>query len=93
MFTDICNQAPPSWRFTHHLCIRAAERGITTAEINVVLADPEITYAQPGYGPNRRVMQRGELGVVVDVATSAVITVVFRDPARWIAPSSQGLAA
>jgi hypothetical protein len=30
------------------------------------------------------VRQRGELGLVVDLATHTVITVIFRDYQRWI---------
>jgi hypothetical protein len=73
--------------------MRAAEHGITTAALNAALTDPEITHAQPSYGPNRHVIQHGEIGVVIDVATATVITVLFRDPARWLALSGRGLAA
>jgi Domain of unknown function (DUF4258) len=72
------------WTFTNHLHRRALERGISGSQITAVLDDPEITYAQTNYGPNRQVRQRGELSVVVDLATRTVITVVFRSHDRWL---------
>lgn len=74
---------PRAWIFTNHLRRRALERGISEAQIRAVIADPDVTYCQPTYGPNRQVRQRDDLGVVVDLATRAVITVVYRDAARW----------
>ena len=81
------------WTFTHHLHRRALERGVTDADIRAVLYKPEITYTQTSYGPDRQVRQRGELGVVVDVATRTVITVVFRDHGRWLQHESVAAVA
>jgi hypothetical protein len=75
----------PQWHFTHHFRQRAAELGITQPEAYAVLDDPEVVYDQPGYGPTRQVRQRGRLGIVVDSATGAVITVVFRSHQLWLA--------
>ena len=52
--------------------------GSPVAEIVEALDDPEVTYAQDCYAPNRQVRQRGRLGVIVDRSTRAAITVVFR---------------
>jgi hypothetical protein len=76
--------ASPGWYLTHHLLLRAAERGISEAEILEVLDDPEVIYDQDYYAPNRQVRQRGRLGVVVDRSTGAVITVVFRTRQLWM---------
>ena len=75
----------PHWHFTHHFQQRATERGITRPEVYAVLNDPEVVYDQPSYGPTRQVRQRGRLGIVVDFATGAVITVVFRSHQLWLA--------
>ncbi len=75
----------PRWYLTSHLRRRAAERGITEDEVMRVLAEPEVTYEQETFGPNRQVCQRGRLGVVVDRSTGAVITVVFRSGQAWLA--------
>lgn len=79
--------APPTqgWYLTHHLRARAAERGITDNDVFEVLDQPEVVYDQDSYGPNRQVRQRGNLGVVVDRSTGAVITVVFRTHDLWLA--------
>jgi hypothetical protein len=71
------------WVFTHHLRQRATERGITEAAITAVLNNPQVTYTQNLYGPERQVRQRGELAVVVNRATRTVITVLFHDDAHW----------
>lgn len=76
------------WRYTQHCRRRAAERGITLGQIDRVLTEPEISYAQTTYGPHRQVRQRGELAVVVNTATRTVITVLFRDQARRTEQSS-----
>ncbi|QSE86571.1 DUF4258 domain-containing protein [Rhodococcus koreensis] len=76
---------PERWTYTHHLRQRALERGITDSEIRTVLDDPEVTYSQSRYGPTRQVRQRGDLGIIVDTDSRAVITVLFRAPERWIA--------
>lgn len=75
--------APQPWIFTAHLRRRALERGISDAQIHAVLTDPDVTYCQNIYGPGRQVRQRDNLGVVVDTASRAVITVVFRDADHW----------
>jgi len=84
--------APRDWHLTSHLRSRAAERGISDAEVFEALEDPEVTYDQSKYGPNRQVRQRGRLGVVVDRSTGAVITVVFRSDALWLAQRTGCLA-
>ncbi len=90
MFQFNASQAP-RWYLTSHLRRRAAERGITEDEVMLmgVLADPEVTYEQETFGPNRQVCQRGRLGVVVDRSTGAVITVVFRSGQAWLAQLSK----
>jgi hypothetical protein len=64
--------------------VRAAERSISDADLTAVLHDPQITYTQTTYRPDRQVRQRGDLGLVVDLATHTVITVLFRDHERWL---------
>lgn len=81
-----CPSTPlvPSWYLTDHARKRAAERSITHAELFQVVEEPEVTYDQSDHGPNRQVRQRGQLGVVVDRSTGAVITVVFRHHDLWL---------
>jgi len=74
----------PSCYLTKHARERAAERGITHAELFQVIGAPDVTYDQSNYGPNRQVRQRGPLGVVVDQSTGAVITVLFRSYDQWL---------
>ena len=76
--------ADVDWHLTHHLLARAAERGISENEIHAVLDDPQVTYSQNTYGLGRQIRQRGNLGVVVDTRTLAVITVLFRSPETWL---------
>jgi hypothetical protein len=71
------------WWFCGHARRRATERGITGAEMLAVLRDPQVTYTQNTYGPDRQILQRGELGLVVHPPTRTVITVIYRHPARW----------
>lgn len=91
--TALSEPTAHAWIFTNHLRRRALERGISDAQIQAVLTEPDITYCQRSYGPNRQVRQRDDLGVVVDVASRAVITVVFRDPARWTNHPTAAVAA
>lgn len=74
---------PQPWHLTNHLRRRAAERGISEAEVMGVLYAPEVTYDQLAYGPHRQVRQGGRIGVVVDCSTGAAITVVFRSRQDW----------
>lgn len=90
---DSSRTSGSDWRFTAHARRRAAERGVTESELLAVLARPQVTYSQNSHGPGRQVCQRGELGVVVHSASRAVITVVFRDPARWMRHLGCGGAA
>lgn len=71
------------WALSRHSRLRAIERGISEAQIRDVLCDPDVTYTQSNYGPNRQVLQGGDLGVVVDWSSHTVITVLFRDQQRW----------
>jgi hypothetical protein len=87
------DQAAAVWRLTVHVRSRAVERGVTEEEILRVVEHPERIYDQMGYGRNRQVRQRGDLGVVVDRCTHAVITVVFRNPADWRPDVDAGDAA
>lgn len=71
------------WVFTHHMRVRATQRNIDLAQIEGAITNPEITYAQPNYGPDRAIYQRGDLAVVVAPTTRTVITVLFHTPDNW----------
>ncbi|MFF2300702.1 DUF4258 domain-containing protein [Arthrobacter sp. NPDC058127] len=85
MMFDQTEKPAPSWHLTHHARKRAAERGIPNAELLRALNQPDVTYEQSDYGPNRQMRQLGRIGVVVDRSTGAVITAVFRNRDHWIA--------
>jgi hypothetical protein len=63
---------------------RAAERGITRAEMIAALDTPEVTYQQHTYGPHRQVRQRGRVSVVVNTETKEVITALYRFNEIWL---------
>lgn len=86
------NTALPGWSVTAHARRRAAERGLTGTELCLVVEAPTLAYPQSGsYGPDRQVRVRGEWAAIVDPSTHTVITVLFRDPARWNALTATGL--
>jgi len=76
--------AAHGWHLTHHARQRAHERGLTEADLRLVLDDPDVTYTQSGYGPDRQVRQRGDYAVVINTVTRNVITVVYRSRQRWL---------
>lgn len=85
MMFDRTHETAPSWHLTYHARRRAAERGITYAELFGAVNQPEVTYDQSDYGPNRQMRQRGRISAVVDLSTGAVITAVFRSRDHWLA--------
>ncbi|OOP63128.1 hypothetical protein BMF89_07520 [Arthrobacter sp. SRS-W-1-2016] len=84
MMSEQAQTPAPSWHLTHHAKRRAAERGIPDVELFRALNNPDVTYDQNDYGPNRQVRRRGRIGVVVDRSTGAVITAVFCSQAEWL---------
>lgn len=72
--------------FTVHAQRTMAERGVTRAEIEEAVAEPEVTYRGNSSRPDCKVFQRGELGVVVlpeGDGDYLVITVLWRKRNDW----------
>lgn len=64
--------------------MRALELGFHETEVLDCVRDAEQTYcAHPGYGPQRRVYQRGDCACVVDLTLREVVTVLLRTPDDW----------
>ena len=72
------------WHLTHHALNRAAEGGITRAEMTAALDTPEVTYEQGTYAPHRQVRQHGRVSVVVNTETGDVITALYRLGEIWL---------
>lgn len=69
---------------SHHALQRTKELGFTEADVHRCIARYEQTYTCPeAYGPNRRMYQRGHLGVVLTEDTRIVVTVLLRTGQRW----------
>jgi hypothetical protein len=56
---------------------------LSADEFRDALERPGISYCQAAYGPGRQVRQRGRLGVIVDMSSQTIITVVFRRDDDW----------
>lgn len=70
--------------FSAHANDRAAELGFSQDDILRCVARPEQTYCSPaGYGPDRRVYQRGAVAVVVHEGSRVVVTVLLRTYDSW----------
>ncbi len=75
----------PGWRITAHARGRARARGICDRDLRFTVMQPDYTYPQTdSYGSDRHVHVRGDWAVVVNRAERTVITVLYRDPARWL---------
>jgi hypothetical protein len=67
--------------WTTHARQRAADRGISEADVEATVASPGVIYPDPDY-PDRRRLRRGDVLVVVAAHDPrVVITVRWRDPA------------
>lgn len=86
---DQTHEPAPIWHLTYHARKRAAERGIADTELLKALNQPDVTYEQNDYGPNRQMRQRGGIGVVVDQSTGAIITALFRSQDYWLAQKAR----
>lgn len=66
---------------TRHALERALEMGVSRADVEATLADPELTYPQSAtlYGRERRVHVRAGIGVVADARDGAVVTILYAD--------------
>ena len=66
-------------RWSHHAEARRAEMGLTCREVMDVVRHPEAVYPSPAqYGPNRRVLLKGRLAVVISDETNTIVTVLWR---------------
>ena len=66
-------------KLSRHAQQRRKQMGVTEHRIDAVLQDPELVYpSDPTEHPESRMLyQRGDLVVVVDVATGDVITLLW----------------
>lgn len=69
---------------SRHAALRLVEHGFSEEDVLITVAHPEQTYpCATLHGADRRMFQRGRVGVVVDEDARVIITVVPRRQDRW----------
>lgn len=76
---------PVRFDMTYHARLRATEMEVPEHEVWEALTNPEVAYAQPSYGRDRYLFQRGRLAVPVAIAgrRGVVLSVLWRIVDDW----------
>lgn len=71
------------WRLSRHAREMCLARGFPVRDVLLAAAHPQIAYTQDDYGIGRRMHQRGEVAVVVDIDSMTIVTVLWRHVDPW----------
>jgi hypothetical protein len=70
--------------YTSHALLNMQKMGVTSAEVEEVLRNSQISYSQRDYPGNREMRQGERLSVVVDLDDRVVVTVLWRLQEVWV---------
>ena len=75
--------ATVGWRLSRHAREKSSARGLPVRDVLLAAAHPQIAYTQDDYGIGRRMHQRGDVAVAVDIDSMTVVTVLWRHVGPW----------
>jgi len=78
-----------AWYLSEHAKERAAEMGLSHAEIVHVIEHAEVDYAQPKYGDDQRIAKCGDISAAYNAKKGVIITVLYNTQVQYARPGQE----